>query len=108
MNGENVVQEGFLDVPVQLTGLTQTLNTETGSNVTVTAAPPYFDFNSSNTEVATVDESGLVSVFEIGEVEITASIAGVPAEGSLKLNVQGPFNFAPTPTQSTRKCYFHI
>lgn len=99
LNGENVVQEGFLDVPVQLTGLTHTLNTETGSNVTVTAAPPYFDFNSSNPEVATVDESGLVSVFGIGEVEITASIAGVQAEGSLKLNVQGGFNFAPTPTQ---------
>ena len=98
-NGENVVQEGFLDVPVQLTGLTQTFNTETGSNVTVNAASSYFDFKSSNTDVATVDDSGLVSVFGIGEVTISASIAGVEAKGSLTLNVNGAFNFAPEPTR---------
>jgi hypothetical protein len=99
LNGQNVSQQGFLNVPFQLTGLTQTFNVETGRNVRVNAAPSFFDFASLNPGVATVDEFGLVSVIGVGEVTISASLDGVGAQGSLSLNVEGGFNFAPVPTR---------
>ncbi|MBZ9777674.1 carbohydrate-binding protein [Psychroflexus sp. CAK8W] len=99
LNGENISQQGFINVPFQLTGLTQTFNTESGRNVSVNAAPSFFDFSSSNPGVATVDEFGLASVIGEGEVTISASLDGVGAQGSLSLNVEGGFNFAPDPTQ---------
>ena len=99
LNGEDVEQDGFLEVPVQLTGISATFNTESGENVTVSASPKYFEFESSNPAVATVNEDGLVDVIGTGQVKISASLRGVPAQGSLSLNVEGGFNFAPTPTR---------
>lgn len=99
LNGEDVEQDGFLDVPIQLTGITSTFNLESGENVTVSPSPRYFDYESSNPDVATVNEDGLVDVFGIGETTITASLDNVGAQGSLTLNVEGGFNFAPTPTR---------
>jgi len=97
-NGEEILTEGFLEVPIQITDLAMTANLESGEDVTVNVAPSYFEFESSNPEVATVDENGLISVIGTGEVIITASINGIAAEGSISLNVEGSFNFAPTPT----------
>lgn len=96
-NGNDISQPGFVNISQQVTGLTQTFNTETGENVTVNVQPSYFNFSSSNPSVARVDELGQVSVVGLGEASITASIAGVPASGSLNLNVGDTFEFAPTP-----------
>jgi hypothetical protein len=98
-NGENETTEGFLDVPVELDGFAQTANTGSGEDVTVNASANYFNFSSSNTDVATVDGSGLVSVIGTGQATITAEMGGIQAKGSLTLNVEGGFNFAPTPTR---------
>lgn len=98
-NGNEVVQEGFLEVPVQIEGLSVSANLPTGENVTVQAAPSYFSFESSNPDVATVNENGLVSVFGTGQSSITAQLANYQAEGSLTLNVEGGFNFASDPTR---------
>lgn len=98
-NGANVSEQGFVNVPVQITGLTQTFNSENGSNITVRSAPSYFDFESSNGEVATVNEFGVVSVVGVGEVNVSAAINGIAAQGSLTLNVEGSFNTAPVPPQ---------
>ncbi len=97
LNGVDVEQEGFVDVPITLSELTQTFNTETGENVTVGVAPSYFNFESSNIEVAQVSELGVVSLLDTGEASITATLANVAAAGSLNLNVTGGFDFAPTP-----------
>lgn len=97
LNGEDVEQNGFIQVPVQITGVTSTFNVESGENVTVSASPKYFEFESSNPNVATVNEDGLVEVIGIGQVTISAFLNGVEAEGSLTLNVEGTFNTAPTP-----------
>ncbi len=97
LNGQDVAQEGFLGVPITLTGLTQTFNTGSGENVTVTATPSYFTFESTDIDVARADERGVVSVVGPGEATITASIANVAAAGSLSLNVSREFDFAPTP-----------
>lgn len=97
LNGVDITQPGFVNIPQQLSGLTQTFNVGSGENITVVAKPSYFDFSSSNTAVAQVDEFGTISVTAIGQTTITASLANVPAEGSLRLNVENVFEFAPTP-----------
>ena len=99
LDGSNIAQQGFLDVPFQLTGLTQTVNSEFGEDISVLASPSYFNFESSNPAVATVNEMGLVSIIGVGEAEISASIAGNSAEGSITFDVDGGFNFAPAPTR---------
>ena len=96
LNGVDVAQDAFIDIPVQLTGLSQTLNAA-GRNITVTAAPSYFEFKSSDIDVARANETGLVSVVGNGQATISATLANVAAQGSLALNVNGTFDFAPTP-----------
>ena len=63
--------------------LQQTFNLGSGINQTVIPAPSYFDFESSNPNVAFVSELGEVTVVTTGTTEISASIAGVRAEGSV-------------------------
>jgi len=98
-NGQDIVQTAFLGAPIPVTGLTQTFNLGSGANQTVLAAPSYFTFTSSNTDVALVSELGIVTIVGQGNSVITASINGVPAEGSLTVNSGGSFDLAPTPTR---------
>lgn len=64
----------------------------------VNASSAYFDFSSDNEIVASVDESGTVSVKSAGTATITASVNGVIADGSLTVESQGDYISAPTPT----------
>lgn len=98
LNGEDVVQTAFLGSPITLSGLTQTFNLASGENQTVSAAPSYFTFTSSDTDIAIVNELGVVTIIGVGTAEITAVLDGVAAEGSLTVNSVGDFQFAPTPT----------
>ncbi len=99
-NGEDRTERGFIDSDIQLTGLTQTFNLGSGINETVNAAPSYFNFSSSNIEVARVSELGVVSVIGMGSATITAQLNGVRAAGSLTIDVSDAFESAPTPTQA--------
>jgi hypothetical protein len=99
LNGQVVEQVAFLGAPITLTGLTQTFNLESGVNQTLSIAPSYFTFISSDTDVAIVNELGVVSVVGIGTAEITAVLGGVAADGKLILESVGDFDFAPTPTR---------
>jgi hypothetical protein len=99
-NGENVVRQAFIGDQTSVTGLTQTFSTSSGVNETVSAAPAYYDFNSSDTSVARVSELGVITIESTGAAKITASLGGVLAEGSLTLNVAGGFDFAPEPTRA--------
>lgn len=96
LNGADVEQDAFVNIPITLTGLTQTFSTASG-NITVNATPAYFDFQSTNVDVARANELGVVSVVGNGEATITASLANVAAAGSLALDVSGTFDFAPAP-----------
>jgi len=98
-NGENVTQQAFSGSTIETTGLGYTVNLESGINQTVTTTPNYFTFTSSNPSVASVSDSGEITVISEGTTTITGSIAGVLAEGSLTLEVAGPFEFAPVPTR---------
>ncbi|WP_127845939.1 carbohydrate-binding protein [Psychroflexus aestuariivivens] len=98
-NGEEVVVQNFIGGTVNITGLTQTFNTVAQGDVTVNAAPAYFEFESSDVEVATVDENGLVNIIGAGISQITATLGGTEAQGSITIESLGDFTPAPTPTR---------
>lgn len=70
-----------------------------GNSVRSSATSAYFDFQSSDPSVATVDETGLITVVGVGEATITASMAGVAATGSIVIVSDGGFETAPVPTR---------
>lgn len=96
-NGEDRIETTFIGATITLTGLTLTFNLASGLNQTVGAAPAYFSFTSSNTEVAIVNEKGIVSIVGAGTAEINATLNGVRAQGSLTIQSLGAFVAAPTP-----------
>ncbi|MFK7832748.1 MAG: glycosyl hydrolase family 16 [Winogradskyella sp.] len=100
VDGEDIVTDTFTGVAAQLTGLTQTFNLGSGFDRTVEAAPSYFEFTSSNPDVAPVSESGLINVNGAGMSVITASLAGVDAAGSLTVNSLGDFQLPEPPTRN--------
>ena len=86
--------DGVLDLP------TVTFNLGSGQNTTLLVAHSYFDYMSSEPSVVNVTkEAGLSEALKSGQAVITASSAGVQAEGTLTISVLGDFNFAPTPTR---------
>lgn len=68
----------------------------------VDAAPAYFDFSSSNPAVASIDDSGNITVLSSGNTAISATLQGVKANGSMFLTSIGdailPENTASDPT----------
>ncbi|WP_272149715.1 hypothetical protein [Tenacibaculum aiptasiae] len=96
LNGEDVVQNTFNGSTIQING-TQTFNVSSGENITTNVAPSYFSFESSNPDVAIVNELGKVTILTQGTSVITAKLGGVSAKGSLTLNSSGDFTPAPTP-----------
>lgn len=105
LNGEDKVEIQFLGNSISMAnyGLTQTFNLESGVNQTVTPAPSYFSFTSSNIEVARVSDAGIVTFVGQGTSKITAFLGGVKATGSLTVNVPGSFPVAPVPTLDQNK-----
>lgn len=83
-----------------LEGLDGTLTVDVaGSDVTVGAAPAYFEFTSSDPSVVAVTPAGVEYVGS-GTATLTATLAGRPAEGQIVVTVSGPPQTpAPTPNQ---------
>ncbi|WP_397300839.1 glycosyl hydrolase family 16 [Nonlabens ulvanivorans] len=100
VNGQDVTASSFTGVTTPVTDLMQTFNIASAGDVSVVAAPAYFEFNSSDTNVATVDASGIISVITSGTSEITATLGENDASGSITINSLGNFILAPTPTRS--------
>jgi hypothetical protein len=98
LDGQDLVQQSFTGSSISISGLTQTYNIESGENVTVRSAPSYFDFASSDTSVAIVNELGVVSVVGSGSALITATMGSVLATGSLEVTATGALPIAPVPT----------
>ncbi len=100
VNGESLSINSFNGVTLPVTGTSVLLNVD-GIDVSVEAAPAYFNFQSSNSSVATVNDFGEVSVVSAGQSKITAGIgpsgSEIAAVGSLNITSQGPFQSAPTP-----------
>lgn len=98
MNGVDVVQQSYIGSKIPITGLSQNFNLASGLNQKVITASSYFDFVSSDTSIATVDASGIVTLVGIGTATITASLNNVVATGSLKINAGAAFVNATNPT----------
>ncbi|MEY8849226.1 Ig-like domain-containing protein [Psychroserpens sp. XS_ASV72] len=97
-NGQDLVQEVFVGSDITISGLGYTVNLASGLDQTVFPSVNYFTFMSSDTSVATVSESGVVSVVGNGTATITAKIGDVSAEGSLEITAEGAFVNAENPT----------
>ncbi|TXD51959.1 glycosyl hydrolase family 16 [Polaribacter sp. IC066] len=102
-NGKDIITASFIGVNVKVADLVQTFNLASGVNQTITVAPNYFDFSSSDAAVATVDVFGLVTVISQGTAVITASLGGLEAAGSLTIKSGGIFVLPPTPVRDTNK-----
>lgn len=89
----------FVGGTIQVGDFSITQNVD-GQDISVGTTPAYFDFVSSNTDVATVDENGLVSVIGTGEAEITARLGSVAARGGINITSEGAFVTAPVPTRN--------
>ena len=98
-NGSDNSEQTFIGSVSNVTGLTDTFNLENGANETITVAPSYYAFKSSDETVATVSELGVVTVVGAGTSVITAKLAGVDATGSLTITSLGVFTAAPVPTR---------
>jgi hypothetical protein len=97
-SGADVVEEAFTGSTFQISPLTYTANLPTGINRTVTAAASYFEFESSEPSVATVNELGEIVVVGDGTTTISATLANVLAEGSIEISSEGAFPVADPPT----------
>ena len=98
-NGEDKEDVKFLENSFSMAdySLSTTFNMASGADQKVTTAPSYFSFVSSNTNVATVSDSGIVNIVGVGTSKITGSLAGVSAVGSLTVKVPGIFPVASDP-----------
>jgi len=99
LNGSTITENVFLGSTIQITGLTYTANLPSGNNLTVAAAPSYYNFESSDTTVATVSELGVITVLGEGTTTVTATMGNEEAEGTLILTSVGAFPSAPIPTR---------
>ncbi len=100
MNGNNITRSTFVGVTSTVTGVLTTFNMPNGINQSVNISPAFLNFTSSNTAVATVNDSGVVTPISAGTAVITATFNGQPALGSLTINCSGSYINAPTPTLS--------
>ena len=90
LGGQDQTGQANVDTSVPLIGLAYTANQSNGLDVTVNAAPSYFDFATSNPFVASVNDLGVVTIEGPGVdgdnmAVITASIGGIEAAGSLTI-----------------------
>ncbi|WP_339917823.1 glycosyl hydrolase family 16 [Yeosuana marina] len=100
LDGEDVAVQTFTGSEIDLaaSGLKPKYNVD-GKDIVVVAAPSYFSFISSNTDVAIVDERGVISIIGEGTAEVTAELAGIKAQGLLTITSSGALNPAPVPTR---------
>ena len=98
MNGSNVTSSTFVGVNQNITGVIANFNMPNGVNQSVSISPAFLDFVSSNSAVASVDDSGVVTPIAAGTAVITATFNGQVATGSLTINCTGTYTHAPNPT----------
>ena len=99
-NGQDAYAQNFIGGQLTVSGLTQTYNTASGDDVTTNIEPSFFEFSSSDEDVATVNENGEINIVGIGRSTITATMNGEPAEGSILVESFGDFTPAPTPDRN--------
>jgi len=110
LNGENITVDGFLGSTQIINELGAIFSLQNGQNMTVSAAPSYFKFSSSDASLP--QEDRVLSNFALnndgqifttvvgntGSAVITAQLGTTLSSGSLEINAAGTFENAPIPT----------
>ena len=106
LDGQDTTVDGFVGASQVINQLGAVYNLANGQNISISAAPSYFTFSSSNTNVTGPFEiNNMGEVFtriigSSGQAIITAQMKDVLAEGSLTINAVGSFPHAPIPTRN--------
>lgn len=106
LNGEDRTVSGFIGASQVINQLGAVFNLANGQNVSVNAAPAYFNFSSSNNSVTgpfELNNFGQISTRIIGtsgSSVVTAQLGDNLAQGSLTINAVGEFPHAPIPTRN--------
>jgi hypothetical protein len=105
LNGDDNSVDGFAGSNQIINGLGAVYSLANGQNVTINAAPSYFNFNVSNTSVVSplaLNNLGQMFTSVIGNsgsAVVTAQVGNTLAQGSLTINAVGAFPHAPIPTR---------
>lgn len=78
------------------TDVVETVNTPDGVNVNITVPSSYLTYSSSDNNVATVSDAGVVALKGTGSATITVKLGDLIATGSIKLTNAVPMAPAPT------------
>lgn len=100
LNGQTQNITSFIGMTHTISGLTAIFNMPDGINQAVNVTPNYFTFSSSNTNVATVNDQGVVTTLTSGSSVITGTLGSITATGTMNINSAGNFVSAPVPTRS--------
>ncbi len=95
--GKELVQSSFVNSKIAITGMTQSSSLVNGQILTLSLAPSYFTFLSSDPGVATVSETGVISLVGLGTAKITATLGGKEVSGSMTVSTS-TYDPAPAPT----------
>lgn len=103
-NGEDITVAGFIGSNQVIGGLGALFNLPNGQNISINAAPSYFEFESSNTNVTGpfLIENGQVTTRIIGTsgtAVVTGRLKNDQAQGSKTINAAGVFPHAPVPNR---------
>jgi hypothetical protein len=113
-NGVNKIISSFIGVTIPITDLKETFNMPSGFDQAVFPAAAYFVFRSSSPNVATVDQTGKITVVGSGSTVITANIGGTLSAtnefvgglntiDSITINSLGTFSLPQVPTRDPNK-----
>jgi hypothetical protein len=101
LNGDSVTVNGFAGLTQNISGLSCLVNLPTGIDSRIDLSVGYFNFQTSNSAIATVSAGGTVSIVGgPGNAVITAMLGSKKALGKMKIISSGVFNAAPNPTHN--------
>lgn len=106
LNGNNNTVNGYIGANQVINQLGVVYNLASGQNITVSAAPDYFSFSSTNNLVTgpfeknTLGEISTRVIGSTGTAVVTAKLGNAEAQGSLTINSVGAFPNAFVPTRN--------
>lgn len=98
LNGQDQNTVAIIGQTLTIGDIYVLFNMPDGTDQRVNVAPGYFTYSSTNESVATVNESGQISIVGLGTAKVTAKFGSIDATGSITINVEESPERAPVPT----------